>query len=307
MPLHVDYRPNELDLVEGNQETVNKLESLLSRDDVPHTFLVHGPKGCGKTSIGRIIPNKLGVNENDIYEMNTADYRRLSDARELLRTMKMKPFKGSKRFWLLDEVHQLSKDAQNCLLKALEEPPEHAYICLSTTDPQKLLPTIRDRCHQLKVKPLKRQETIDLIADIAGEEDKDVPEEVIKEIAKKSEGIPRTALVLLDSIIDLNPDDMMSALENSTFKEAETIDLARAIFKGETENKIFGLLESLKDDDPESIRRTVIGYCSSVMVGEANPKDRCKAYYIISAFDTPTYDKGFPQIAQSIYLAINSI
>lgn len=303
MPLHVDYRPETLDDVAGNSETVAKLDSLLHRENPPHVFMFTGPYGCGKTTLARTIPNELDIDETDIYEMNTADYRKLSDARELVRQLRFKPFSGDKRFWLLDECHKLSKDAQNCLLKALEEPPSHAFICLSTTDPQMLLSTVLDRCHVMSVKPLRKKEMKELLEDVISKEDREVPDKCLDAVIKQSGGVPRTALKILDSVIELDPDDIPDAIENMTFKEAEAIELARALIAGEGEKKLFNILEGLKDEDPESIRRTVIGYCSKVMIGEAQKQDRARAYLVISAFESPTYDMGMPAVSKATYEA----
>jgi len=240
--------------------------------------------------------------------MNTADYRRLSDARELLQQLRFAPMSGSRRFWLLDECHQLSKAAQNCLLKALEEPPEHVYICLSTTDPQMLLSTIRDRCQCFQVSTVKRQEMVDFLAEVVESEEKPVTEEVLKAIAKKSDGTPRTALVMLDSVIDLDPDVMLESLENMYFDESEVIELSRNLLSGANEQEIFGILNGLKDQDPESIRRAVLGYCNSVLLNPQSKKQaRQNAYLIITAFEKPTYDMGFPAISRSVYEAVHAV
>lgn len=309
MPLHVDYRPETFDEVVGNQQTVTKLRSLIERDeDIPHAFLFTGPFGCGKTTLARIVGYTLGVQEADFYEMNTADYRTLQDARDLSRKIRYKPMVGDRRFWLLDECHKLTTDAQNCMLKITEEPPGHAYICFCTTDPQLLNKGLINRCHTFKVNPLKRSEIIELLDSVLEEEDVEVDEAVLKEIAKRSEGTPRTALTMLDDIIDLDTSDMTEALENMQWKEAESRELAKALYNGEPESKLFKIVDSLEDEDAENIRRIILGWCHKVMKNPKSSKEeRYKAYIIMTAFESPTYYMGQPAISKGVYEAHHAL
>jgi len=308
-PLHLKYRPETLDQVVGNKETVMKLKALLERkEDLPHSFLFYGPKGCGKTTMGRILSNMLGVHKQEYYEMNAADYRKLEDARELERAMQFCPMVGERRFWLLDEAHQLTKGAQECLLKPFEEPPEHAFLCLSTTDPQMIKGTLRDRCQCFKLAPLRLNEMVQFLDEIATEEDAEVPEEILKQIAQDSDFTPRTALVMLDSIIDLPVDKMEAALAATTFTENQAIDLCRAIFGGKTEASIMKLLSNMKEEDPEGLRRCLLGYASSIMLGpKSSAAIRQQAYIVMTAFERPTYDTGFPAIVRGCYEALNGV
>jgi DNA polymerase III subunit gamma/tau len=306
--LHTTYRPQTLDEVIGNKNTVNKLDALLGRKEgPPHTFLLHGPRGCGKTTLGRIIPKTMGVLPEDICEMNTSDYRRLADARDLIRQMQFKSFTGGNRFFLLDEAHQLATAAQDCLLKALEEPPPHVYICLCTTDPQKLKTTVKNRCHSLKVEPVSDNEMSSFLEEVAEAEGFELVAAVKEAIVKKSEGTPRTALVLLDSVKDLGQEAMLDAVEGADDLEIELIELCRALFKGKSENEVLGILAANKDQDPESIRRLVLGYCGSIILGKSNQATKEKAYLIMTAFEKPTYDTGFPGVVKCVYEAFLAI
>lgn len=302
-PLHVAYRPKTFDEVIGNRETVNKLESLLSRKDgMPHIFLAFGPMGCGKTSIARLIPEYLEIPECERYELNSANYSTLSDARELERTVRFKPMKGDKRFWLMDESHRMSKRAQDCLLKVLEEPPEHVYICFSTTEPHLMLPTLRDRCQPLRMKPFRKKETEKLLTEVLGAEEIDIPNDVVKRIAKDSGGIPRTALVMLDSVMDLHPDDMLESIENSEYIESSTIELALALLNNTTDKKLATILDGLKGEDPEQIRRAVLGFCANTLTSEKWDRGKkMQAWQIMEAFEKPTYNMGWPAIPKNCY------
>ena len=155
MPLHIDYRPADFDEILGNEETIKSIKSILARDeDRPHAWMFVGPSGCGKTTLARIVSAALGcppkINKAanlDFQEINTSDMRGIDTAREILKTMNFAPVNTASkcRVYILDECHQATKDFQNSLLKALEDTPDHVYFLLCTTDPSKLLKTIKNR------------------------------------------------------------------------------------------------------------------------------------------------------------------
>jgi len=127
-PLHIDYRPKTLKEMEGNRSTVDSLQAVLSREsDIPHAFLFSGSAGCGKTSLGRIVASELGCAPADFREIDTADFRGIDTIREIKNQARLKPLAGKVRVWLLDEFHKSTADAQNALLKILEEPPSHDF------------------------------------------------------------------------------------------------------------------------------------------------------------------------------------
>ena len=131
MPLHLDYRPKNLEELFGNKTTVNSLDAIIKReDDIPHAFLFAGPSGCGKTTLARIVAGALEVSDRDFVEINAANNRGIETARDILRTMGFKPVSGPVRVYLLDEVHMGTRDFQTALLKALEDTPSHVYFLL---------------------------------------------------------------------------------------------------------------------------------------------------------------------------------
>ena len=171
MSLYLKYRPKDLSQIKGNKSLVDSLNNMLSnKETCPHTFLLHGPTGCGKTTIARIIANELGCHERDFIEINTADLRGIDTSREIINRSQFAPIQGSIMVWLIDECHKLTNDAQNALLKLLEDTPKHIYIILCTTDPQKLLSTIKGRCIQFQVSPLNDIEMFQLLRRIVRDE-----------------------------------------------------------------------------------------------------------------------------------------
>ena len=314
MALYHDYRPTDLDEVVGNKSTVKSLKAMLDRDeDVPHAFLFTGGSGCGKTTLGRILANAMGVYDperskgmNPNYrEVDSADFRGIDSIREIRQQMNLTPMGGGKaRVWLLDECHKLTNEAQNALLKALEDPPDHVYFILCTTNPEKLLKTIKSRCTVFNVEPLGQKTMLRFLNEICEEEEVEVPQDVLKLIAKNSQGHPRAALVALDKIIDLDEDDMLEAAEQAAEEESQVIDLCQALIKRSPWKKVSEILNGLKNKEPESIRWAVLGYCNSVMLNSATPNPN--AYLVMDAFRENFYDTKHFGLTLACYEALEA-
>ncbi len=297
--LAVKYRPSLFKNFCGNQTTVSSLQSCLARKDHPHTFLFTGPSGCGKTTLARIVKQKLKCSSFDFIENNAADFRGIDSVRDIIRQMSLAPMDGPCRVWLLDECHQLSKDAQHALLKALEDTPSHVYFLLATTDPSKLLPTIRTRCTQFEVKALSPKEIIDLLKNICEMEKVAIPNEVLEQIGEDSLGSPRMALSILDKIIGMKKEEMLEAAKQQAQAQSESIDLCRALISKRPWKEIAKILSNL-EQEPEQVRRAILGYAQAVLLKSG--QDR--AYLIIEAFREPLYDIGKPGLVASCFEAI---
>jgi len=297
--LAVKYRPTLFKQFYGNQATLSALQSCLQREGCPHTILFIGPSGCGKTTLARIVKQKLKCSSFDFIENNAADFRGIDSVRDIIRQMSLAPMDGPCRVWLLDECHQLSKDAQHALLKALEDTPSHVYFLLATTDPSKLLPTIRTRCTQFEVKALSPKEIIDLLKNICEMEKVAIPNEVLEQIGEDSLGSPRMALSILDKIIGMKKEEMLEAAKQQAQAQSESIDLCRALISKRPWKEIAKILSNL-EQEPEQVRRAILGYAQAVLLKSG--QDR--AYLIIEAFREPLYDIGKPGLVASCFEAI---
>jgi DNA polymerase-3 subunit gamma/tau len=196
MSLHLDYRPQNLDEIIGNQETILKLEKQLLNPDGPHVFLLSGTRGCGKTTLARIATEMIGCDERDIMEIDVANNRGKEDASKLKEGIRFFPMFGKTKAYILDEVHQGTPAYFNALLKTLEDTPKHVYFFLCTTDPQKVLTTVKSRCSQYTVDPLTQKETVQLLEWVLENEEKELDKAELKKISEVCEGIPREALII---------------------------------------------------------------------------------------------------------------
>lgn len=303
MNLHLKYRPKTLADVRGNAETVVTLTGLLQCiDDAPHSFLIYGPTGCGKTTLARIIASELGCDAQDLREVDVADYRGIDNVREIIRQTQFMPLAGKVRVWILDEAHRLTGDAANALLKILEDTPKHVYFILCTTDPNKILKTVRGRCSQLQVGLLTEREMMHLLRHVVRKEGQEVQREVYDQIITTSEGHPRNALQILGQVLSVTPDQQLEVARKALEEERESIELCRALMKGASWGVVRKILTGLKTHDPEAIRRHVLGYAQSVLLD----KEDKLAGRIMEEFMEPTYDAGFPLIVYASFAVINS-
>ena len=296
--LYKKYRPKKLEDVYGQDGAVKSIKSMLESKSLPHTMLFTGPSGCGKTTLARILARKLKCAKIDYTELNAANTKGIDMVRQLQQHVGLAPASGKCRVWVIDECHELTSQAQEAFLKLLEDTPKHAYFFLATTDPKKLKKTIRTRSTEVKVKDLTASETESLVKDILKKEEKNLSDEVIEKLTDRSEGSARKCLVLLHQIIHLEEEeDQLNAIADSQ-SEAQAIELARALMdKNVSWSKLAGILKKL-DDDPEGIRRMVLGYANAVLLGG---KQNQKAYNIICAFSTNYFDTGKAGLACSCY------
>lgn len=288
--LYKTHRPKSFKQMVGQKEIIEILKEMVMSNKVPHALLLSGPSGCGKTTVARILKNKLNCSQQDFLEINCADFRGIDTVRDIRVRMMQAPIKGDCRIWLIDEAHKLSGDAQNAFLKMMEDTPRHIYFILCTTDPNKLLKTIRTRCTELSLKLIPTGEMRVLLQRVSNDEQKKVGEEVIDKIIEVAEGSARKALVLLDQVLHLKTDEerVEAVLSSSTTKQA--IDLARALINPGSKWPDVASILSKIEEEPEQIRYLVLGYASSVLLKGGKGPIQSRAYCLINAFRDNFYD-----------------
>ena len=229
--LYNDYRPKTLNEVFGHKEIKESLKSLFKEKAFPHAFLFSGPSGTGKTTFARIMANMLNAS-SDIIEINIANTNGVDFIRELNEVARRSPLLGNNKVFILDEVQQLTKEGQNCLLKLLEDSPKYSYFILCTTDQQKLLPTIKNRCLSYTLKALSNKDIESILVYVTTLEKLVISEDVLNLLVYKSSGCPRKALVMLNQVKDIKDfDKICTLLADELEQEQDIIELCRLIIK----------------------------------------------------------------------------
>lgn len=300
MSIYQKHRPTELKDIVGNTATINALESILVAVERPHTLLLTGQSGCGKTTIARIMARRFGCHPKDIIELNAANFRGIDTAREIIQQAKLKPMYGEVKAWILEEVHRSTLDFQSALLRILEDTPKHVYFLLPTTDPQKLLKTIINRCTQFTVQVLPENRIVYLINRVCDKEGKTIPKDICNAIAKDCQGSPRLALNMLETVIDLDEDQQLRTIQQATEEESEVIELCRALVNKKKWNEINKILRGLQGTDTEKIRLAVLGYCSKILLS----KEDLNAFLIMDSFKDPFFNSGFAGLTRACFEAV---
>ena len=154
--LYRKYRPEKLSQLVGQEEAVSLITQQIKKDNLGHAYLFSGPRGVGKTSLARIIATQLGCDPTfDITEIDAASNNKVDDIRDMNESVNfIASSPGQKRVYILDEVHMLSNAASNAFLKTLEEPPEHIIFILATTEPERVLETVKSRTTHIVFKKI---------------------------------------------------------------------------------------------------------------------------------------------------------
>jgi len=296
MPLHIDYRPKELDDVIGNDETKKKLSTIFGRKskDYPHSFLFSGSSGCGKTTFARIIKDMVKCVGNDFIEMSPP--YGVDHAKSIKTSMRLSPMYGKSRIYLMDEFHRCSKDFQDSMLKPMEDAPAHVFFIICTNEPQKVIFPIKRRCSSFEVEKLSINYLKELISKILDSEGiDDIPDSAITKIADVSDGCPGMALVILDQVIDLDPDEIEDAIKNLSISEdPQVLELCQALVKQAEWKEVTRILKGLKKD-PEGVRQAIIGYFRNCIYNSPHPDP----YFalVFECFREPNYANGTAGLA----------
>jgi len=205
--LYRKYRSKSLSEVVGQDHITRTLENALKNDTISHAYLFTGPHGVGKTSIARILahavndfPYDEAATPVDIIEIDAASNRRIDEMRDLRDKVNIAPVAGKYKVYIIDEVHMLTREAFNALLKTLEEPPQHVIFILATTEAHKLPDTIVSRTQRHTFRPIEQQQVIDHLRFIADKEKLDISDDALALIAQHGQGSFRDSISLLDQI-----------------------------------------------------------------------------------------------------------
>jgi len=203
--LYRKHRPKSLKEVIGQEHVTHTLEQALKQGRISHAYLFTGPRGVGKTSIARIMAREINglayaddTPHIDIIEIDAASNRRIDEIRELRDKVYVAPISAKYKVYIIDEVHMLTREAFNALLKTLEEPPAHVVFILATTDAHKLPDTIVSRTQRFSFRPVETAKVVRHLQQIADQEKLKVTPEALELLAEHGEGSFRDSISLLD-------------------------------------------------------------------------------------------------------------
>lgn len=268
--LYRKYRPKGFEEIAGEQEIVQTLKNSLKSNRLAHAYLFTGPRGVGKTSIARLMAK--GVNcltngitdtpcnvcENckeismgnflDLIEIDAASNRGIDEIRQLKEKINYSPTKGRKKVYIIDEVHMLTKEAFNALLKTLEEPPEHVLFILATTEPDKILPTIISRCQRYDFKSVNYRDMREKLLYIVDSEGYKIDEASLVAIYEASGGSMRDSISILERLM-INTEEKNIVIEKTEdvlgITPLKTIDLFIEAIENKNQSQGIELLEDI--------------------------------------------------------------
>lgn len=304
MSLYEKYRPQDFDAIIGNTPLIASMEAYLKLENHSHAILFMGSTGSGKTTLANILARKLGAKGVDIIEKNVGDLRGIDDARDILPQLRTRPIESPVKVFILEEVQMGMAGFFNLLLRPLEETPAHVYFILTTTEPQKIPETIRNRCVKFTVQPLPESRIAYLLQRVADAEGKPLPNEIKDHISRVSQGIPRDALSMLENVLLLEPDQQVRAIQQITTEESDVIELCRALASQLDWAKVSKILTNLQGTNIEQVRITVLNYFNKVLLskGEKDPV----AYFVIENFKDNFYSSGKAGLTKACFDSIQT-
>jgi len=211
--LYRKYRPQNFAEVIGQDHIVKVLKGAIDLGNISHAYLFAGSRGTGKTSIARIIASELGTSASDLYEMDAASNRGIDDIRDIRISVETLPFESKYKVYIIDEVHMLTKDAFNALLKTLEEPPSYVVFILATTEIEKIPDTVLSRCQIFQFKKPNQKLLKDLVLSISKKEGFTIDGSGAELIAMLGDGSFRDAQGILQKVLSFTKDKKISLAE----------------------------------------------------------------------------------------------
>ncbi len=307
--LHQKYRPTTFDQVVGQNAVVASLKKVV-KDGRAKTFLFTGPSGTGKTTLAGILANHFcgGVaNPHNIVRIDAASTS-AEDLRGIIQHSHYRAIGASPvKVHILDECHKLSSAGWQVLLTPTEEPPQHVYWCLCTTEPTKVPATIKTRFLRYDLKPVTESDLFEVLCTVIDAEKLQIPDDVIVAIAEASNGSPRQALVYLEVCAHAKTAAEAQTLMRVAGQSAETVDLARFLLKpnGRSWAEAIKLIKKLEEFEAESVRIAVVNYLAAVLLNTKDDKRAAAILTILAAFDTP-YNQSdrFAPLLNSVGLAL---
>lgn len=269
--LYRKYRSKSFDEVVGQEHITDTLKNAIKKGAISHAYLFTGPKGVGKTSIARILAHAINDLEYsdesthlDIIEIDAASNRRIDEMREIRDKVNTAPTSAKYKVYIIDEVHMLTREAFNALLKTLEEPPAHVVFILATTEAHKVPDTILSRTQRFTFKPVTQAKVVAHLREIANQENIEIDDEALKLLADHGNGSFRDSISMLDQLAGITYEGKISEKD------------VRQLLGMPQENHINELVKALNEQD-------VSGIFNAIQLLKEQGVDSGKAAQVLSA------------------------
>ncbi|PKM53021.1 MAG: DNA polymerase III subunit gamma/tau, partial [Firmicutes bacterium HGW-Firmicutes-5] len=334
LALYRKYRPQTFDEVVGQDSITRILKNQIKFNRIGHAYLFSGIRGTGKTSLAKIFAKAIncpnGVDGNpcnqcdvclkidrpgvmDIIEIDGASNRGVDEIREIRERIKYPPTVGKYKVYIIDEVHMLTKEAFNALLKTLEEPPEHAVFILATTEPNKCPVTILSRCQRYEIRPIPKALIIEQMKKICQDIQITMSDESFDFIATRGENSMRDSLSLLDQIIDLKDEtgrvDFSDLLAFTGMADKQSIfNLVECIISQDSAGVLTGLRELVSNGkDNILLMDQLIEYLRGILITKT-AKETAKEILLCTIEDFAAYEKLSEQLTfEQLYQMISQL
>ena len=311
LPLFRKYRPQSFKDVVGQESLVKALSNAIELNRIANAYLFCGPRGTGKTSTARILAKSLNCEHGptlepcqkcascvditnatglDVIEIDAASNRGIQDAKDLIAQVQYAPINGKYKIFIIDEVHMLSNDAFNALLKTFEEPPKNVIFILATTEPHKVLETIVSRCQRFDLRRITTDDIIKRLREIADIENIKITDDALFTIAKNVSGGLRDSLALLDQVSilgvkeEIDKDLIEELLGKINFDVL--LNLLKNIYDENIEQTLINVDEIYtKGNEPRNLAENFIEFLRNVILvlNSTNPQSVTKFTSLVNA------------------------
>jgi DNA polymerase-3 subunit gamma/tau len=275
------YRPSTFEDVVGQQHVTRTLINSIKENKIPSALLFCGPRGVGKTSSARIFAREINNYSKEdelsfnIFELDAASNNKADDIRDLIEKVRIPPQKGKYKVYIIDEVHMLSKHAENAFLKTLEEPPPHVVFILATTEKNKILPTIISRCQIYDFNRIKEAEIVEYLNQICEKENIEFELPALNLIAKKSDGSMRDSLTILDRVVNYSNNKILikeTSILLNVIDDNKYLEIVQKTHNGNLVNaiEIFNKLSDSGIDEKEFMIGLIEYYRNLILLKVSN-------------------------------------